>query len=150
MPLSLDIVTPERVVLSEDGFDIVVAPGIEGELGLLPRHAPLMTMLEIGELRARRGAEEMHLAIAGGFLEIRDNRVTILADAAERSEEIDIARAEDARRRAEEAMANRHAELDVAMVLAEARRAEVRVRVAQRRRRRAPGGVAGPGGGGTE
>jgi len=150
MPLSLDIVTPERVVLSEDGFDIVVAPGIEGELGLLPRHAPLMTMLEIGELRARRGAEEMHLAIAGGFLEIRDNRVTILADAAERSEEIDIARAEAARRRAEEAMANRHAELDVAMVLAEARRAEVRVRVAQRRRRRAPGGVAGPGGGGTE
>jgi len=106
MPLSLDIVTPERVVLSEDGFDIVVAPGIEGELGLLPRHAPLMTMLEIGELRARRGAEEMHLAIAGGFLEIRDNRVTILADAAERSEEIDIARAEAARRRAEEAMAN--------------------------------------------
>ncbi len=150
MPLSLDIVTPERVVLSEDGFDIVVAPGIEGELGLLPRHAPLMTMLEIGELRARRGAEEMHLAIAGGFLEIRDNRVTILADAAERSEEIDIARAEAARRRAEEAMANRHAELDVAMVLAEARRAEVRVRVAQRRRRRAPGGVAGPGGGGPE
>ncbi|HEY8837964.1 MAG TPA: F0F1 ATP synthase subunit epsilon [Dehalococcoidia bacterium] len=150
MPLSLDIVTPERVVLSEDGFDIVVAPGIEGELGLLPRHAPLMTMLEIGELRARRGAEEMHLAIAGGFLEIRDNRVTILADAAERSEEIDIARAEAARRRAEEAMANRHAELDVAMVLAEARRAEVRVRVAQRRRRRAPGGVAGPGGGGSE
>jgi F-type H+-transporting ATPase subunit epsilon len=150
MPLSLDIVTPERVVLSEDGFDIVVAPGIEGELGLLPRHAPLMTMLEIGELRARRGTEEMHLAIAGGFLEIRDNRVTILADAAERSEEIDIARAEDARRRAEEAMANRHAEMDVAMVLAEARRAEVRVRVAQRRRRRAPGGVAGPGGGGPE
>ncbi len=136
MPLSLDIVTPERVVLSEDGFDIVVAPGIEGELGILPRHAPLMTTLEIGELRVRRGADEMSLAIAGGFLEVRDDRVTVLADAAERSEEIDIARAEEARRRAAEAMANRRSDIDVVAVFAAARRSEVRVRVAQRRRRR--------------
>ncbi|HZU77353.1 MAG TPA: F0F1 ATP synthase subunit epsilon [Dehalococcoidia bacterium] len=135
MPLSLDIVTPERVVLSDDGFDIVVAPGSEGELGILPRHAPLMTMLAIGELRARRGAEELHMAIAGGFLEVRDDRVTVLADAAERAEEIDIARAEAARRRAEESMATRQVDIDVAAVMAAARRAEVRVRVAQRRRR---------------
>lgn len=149
MPLSLDIVTPERIVLSEDGFDIVVAPGIEGELGILPRHAPLMTMLEIGELHARRGAEELALAIAGGFLEVRNDRVTILADSAERSEEIDIARAEAARRAAAEAMANRRSDIDVAAVLAAARKAEVRVRVAQRRRRRGPG-AGGPGGPGTE
>lgn len=143
MPLSLDIVTAEREVLSEDGFDIIVAPGIEGELGILPRHAPLMTILETGELRARRGNEEIDIAIAGGFLEVRDDRVTILADSAERSEEIDIARAEAARRRAEEAMANRQADIDVAAVFAAARRAEVRIRVAERRRRR--GGPGQPG-----
>ncbi len=143
MPLSLDIVTAEREVLSEDGFDIIVAPGIEGELGILPRHAPLMTILSTGELRARRGNEEIDLAIAGGFLEVRDDRVTILADSAERSEEIDIARAEAARRRAEEAMANRQADIDVAAVFAAARRAEVRIRVAERRRRR--GGPGQPG-----
>ena len=142
MPLSLDIVTAERVVLSEDGFDIVVAPGIEGQLGILPRHAPLMTILDIGELRARRANEEIHMAIAGGFLEVRADRVTILADAAERSEEIDIARAEAARRRAEEAMSTRRVDIDVAAVLAAARRSDVRIRVAQRRRRRTgPGGA---------
>jgi len=145
MPLSLDIVTTERQVLAEDGFDIVIAPGIEGELGILPRHAPLMTMLEVGELRARRGSEEIDMAIAGGFLEVRDDRVTVLADAAERSDEIDIARAEAARRRAEEDMANRRADIDVAAVLAAARRADVRIRVAERRRRRS--GLGGPGGG---
>jgi F-type H+-transporting ATPase subunit epsilon len=147
MPLSLDIVTAERVVLAEDGFDIVVAPGIEGELGILPRHAPLMTILNIGELRARRGADEIHMAIAGGFLEVREDRVTVLADSAERAEEIDIARAEAARRRAEEAMATRRVDIDVAAVFAAARRAEVRVRVAQRRRRRGPGQPGMPGSG---
>jgi F-type H+-transporting ATPase subunit epsilon len=141
MPLSLDIVTAERVVLSEGGFDIVIAPGIEGELGILPRHAPLMTILHIGELRARRGNEEIDMAIAGGFLEVRDDTVTVLADAAERSDEIDIARAEAARRRAEEDMLNRRSDIDVAAVLAAARRSEVRIRVAERRRRR--GGGAG-------
>jgi F-type H+-transporting ATPase subunit epsilon len=139
MPLSLDIVTAERVVLSDEGFDIVIAPGIEGELGILPRHAPLMTILQVGELRARRGAEEIDMAIAGGFLEIRDDKVTVLADAAERADEIDIARAEAARRRAEEDMANRSADIDVAAVLAAARRSDVRIRVAERRRRRTPG-----------
>ncbi len=145
MPLSLDIVTPERLVLSEGGFDIIIAPGAEGELGLLPRHAPLMTTLEIGELRARRGNEELSMAIAGGFLELRDDRVTVLADSAEHSDEIDIARAEAARRSAQEAMANRQADTDVAAVIAAARRSEVRIRVAQRRRRRGQTGSAGPG-----
>jgi F-type H+-transporting ATPase subunit epsilon len=145
MPLSLDIVTPERLVLSEGGFDIIIAPGTVGELGLLPRHAPLMTTLEIGELRARRGNEELSMAIAGGFLELRDDRVTVLVDSAERSEEIDIARAEAARRSAQEAIANRHAETNVAAVLAAARRSEVRIRVAQHRRRRGQLGSAGPG-----
>ncbi len=104
-----------------------------------------MTTLEIGELRARRGNEELNMAIAGGFLELRDDRVTVLADSAEHSDEIDIARAEAARRAAQEAMANRHSDIDVAAVFAAARRSEVRIRVAQRRRRRTQTGVAGPG-----
>jgi F-type H+-transporting ATPase subunit epsilon len=136
MPLSLDIVTAERVVLAESGFDVVIAPGIEGQLAILPRHAPLMTMLEIGELRARRAGEEVAMAIAGGFLEVRDDKVTILADAAEHAEEIDIARAEAARRRAQEAMSEREVNTDVAAVMAAVRRSEVRIRVAERRRRR--------------
>jgi len=144
MPLSLDIVTAERVVLSEGGFDIVIAPGIEGQLGILPRHSPLMTILEIGELRARRGADEISMAIAGGFLEVRDDTVTVLADSAERADEIDIARAEAARRRAEEAMSNRRSDIDAAAVIAAARRSDVRIKVAERRRRRTPGSSAAP------
>jgi F-type H+-transporting ATPase subunit epsilon len=142
MPLSLDIVTAERVVLSEDGFDIVLAPGAKGELGILPHHAALITVLETGELRARRGGEEIDMALSGGFLEVRDDRVTVLADSAERSDEIDIARAEEAKRRAQEALASRSGEIDVALVQAAARRADVRIRVAERRRNRR----TGPGG----
>src|SRR5215213_4825913 len=102
MPLRLDIVTAEREVLREEGLDIVVAPGSEGQLGILPQHAPLMTMLEPGELLTRRGNEETLIAISGGFLEVRDDVVTILADTAEQSEEIDIERAQAARQRAEQ------------------------------------------------
>ncbi|HEY8885031.1 MAG TPA: ATP synthase F1 subunit epsilon, partial [Chloroflexota bacterium] len=90
--LRLDVVTAERLVFSED-VDIVIAPGSEGELGILPRHAALMTTLQPGALRARIGTDEIDLAIGGGFLEVRDNRVLVLADSAERSEEIDIERA---------------------------------------------------------
>jgi len=100
MAIRLDIVTAEQLVFSDD-VDIVVAPGIDGELAILPRHAPLMTMLQPGELRVRKGGEETFMAITGGFLEVRPDRITILADAAERAEDIDAARAEEAKRRAE-------------------------------------------------
>jgi len=89
--IKLDIVTAERVVFSED-VDVVVAPGVEGQLGILPHHTPLMTMLQPGELRVKKGGEEFFLAISGGFLEVRPDRVIVLADAAERVEEIDVAR----------------------------------------------------------
>ena len=89
MPLTVDIVTAERLVLSEEGVDEVVAPGIEGELTVLPMHAPLLTMIKPGVMRIKRGNDETDMAITGGFLEVRDDRVTILADAAERAEEID-------------------------------------------------------------
>ena len=104
--IRLDIVTAERVVFSED-VDVVVAPGVEGQLGILPHHAPLMTTLQPGELRVKKGGEEFSLAISGGFLEVRPDRVIVLADTAERAEEIDVARAEEAKRRAEESLLER-------------------------------------------
>ena len=81
--IRLDIVTAEGAVYSDD-VDVLVAPGVEGQLGILPHHTPLMTMLQPGELRVRKGGEEVSLAITGGFLEVRPDRVIVLADAAER------------------------------------------------------------------
>lgn len=136
MPLTVDIVTAERVVYSEEGVDEVVAPGIEGELTVLPMHAPLLTMIKPGVMRIVKGNDETEMAIDGGFLEVRGDRVTVLADAAERAEEIDVARAEEARRRAERQLEERETEVDLARVAAELQRALVRLKVAERRRRR--------------
>src|SRR4030043_387662 len=109
--LKLDIVTAERVVYSGE-VDAVIAPGVEGQLGILPHHAPLMTMLQAGELVARKAGQEEIMAISGGFLEVRPDRVIVLADSAERAEEIDTARAEAARKRAEERLRDRVPGLD--------------------------------------
>jgi len=135
--IRLDVVSAERVVYSDD-VDLVVAPGTDGELGILPHHAPLMTTLEAGELRIKKGGEEFHLAISGGFLEVRPDRVIILADAAERVEEIDIARAEAARRRAEEQLQRQLSKAEAASVEAALRRSLTRLRVVQKRRKRRP------------
>ena len=133
----LDIVTAERVVFSED-VDVVVAPGIEGELGILPHHAPLMTTLKAGELQVRKGGEESSLAISGGFLEVRPDRVIVLADAAERAEEIDLARAEEAKRRVQEQISRHVPGVDMAQAEAALRRALTRLKVGEKRRRRKP------------
>ncbi len=103
----LEVVSPERVVL-EDDADIVIVRGAEGDLGILHGHEPLITPLDIGELVYRRDGQEEVLAIAGGFLEVRPDKVVVLADAAERAEDIDRAKAEEARRRAEESVAEHH------------------------------------------
>ncbi len=134
-PIRLDIVTAERLVFSDD-VDVIVAPGIEGELGILPYHAPLMTILRAGELRVRRGEEEFLLAISGGFLEVRSDRVIALVDAAERAEEIDITRAEAAKRRAEEVLSQHPPGMDTARAEAALRRSLVRLKVAEKRRKR--------------
>lgn len=144
MPLTLQIITPERVVFSEEGVESVTLPGSEGELTILPSHAPLMTGLRPGALYFRKGGQEIDVALSGGFLEVRDNRVTILADTAERSDEIDLARAEEARRRAAAALATREGEVDIAAAMAALGRAQARLRVAERRRRR-PGATPPPG-----
>jgi F-type H+-transporting ATPase subunit epsilon len=131
----LEIVTAERVVFSDD-VDVVVAPGVEGQLGILPHHAPLMTMLLPGELLVRKGGEEFALAISGGFLEVRPDRIIILADAAERVDEIDVARAEAAKQRAEERLRTRSPEVDMAQAEAALHRSLARLKVVARRRKR--------------
>jgi len=138
MTTRLDVVTAEREVFSDE-VDEVIAPGVEGQLGILPHHAPLMTMLLPGELLIKKGGEEFYLAISGGFIEARPDRIIVLADAAERVEEIDIARAEEAKRRAEARLAERPPGVDMARAEAALRRSLIRLRVAERRRRRRPG-----------
>ncbi len=100
MPFQLSIVTAERTVLNEE-VDMVIAPGAAGDLGILARHEPLLTTLKPGELRVLQNGQWDYLAVAGGFMQVDPRGVTVLADAAERVEEIDVARAEEARRRAE-------------------------------------------------
>jgi len=133
--IRLDIVTAERLVFSQD-VDVVVAPGVDGEMAILPRHAPLMTMLQPGELLVRQENAEFSLVVTGGFLEVRPDRVTVLADAAERAEEIDIARAEEARRRARERLERGLTDTDTVRAEAALRRSLIRLRVAEKRRRR--------------
>lgn len=137
--MKLDIVTAERLVYSDE-VDELIAPGVAGQLGILPHHAPLMTILEPGEMTIKKDGDELGLAISGGFLEVRPDHIIILADTAEHAEEIDIARAEEARRRAEEALKGQPAGAET-YVAAEAalRRAFTRLKVAQRRRARHEG-----------
>ncbi len=134
--VKLDVVSAEGVVFSED-VDVVVAPGVEGQLGILPHHAPLMTMLQPGELLIRKGGADFSIAITGGFLEVRPDRIIILADAAERAEDIDVSRAEEAKRRAEERLhEQKDTGVDAARTEASLRRALVRLRAVERTQRR--------------
>ena len=138
MCLKLDIVTVERQVFSGE-VDMIIAPGVEGKLGILPRHVPLITALSEGELCIKRGLEEQSFAISGGYLEVLDNHVTVLADAAERADEIDMARAEAARARAERLLAEGLADsVDRKMIEGALRRSRLRLKVARKRRRSGP------------
>ena len=141
-PMLLEIITAERQVYSDE-VDAVVAPGVEGQLGILPHHAPLMTVLQPGELLIRKSGEEAYLAVTGGFMEVLGNKVTVLADAAERSDEIDEQRAQEAIERAQERIRNRESDEQLEEALRSLRRAQVRVGIARRRRR--PGGPSGVG-----
>jgi F-type H+-transporting ATPase subunit epsilon len=136
MPLSVHIVTAEREVFAEEGVDEVVAPGSEGELTVLPSHAPLLTMIKPGIMRLVKGGQDVDVAVTGGFLEVRGDRVTILADAAEKADEIDAVRAEEARRRAERAMQERASTEQFIEAAAEMQRALLRLKVVERVRRR--------------
>ena len=133
--IRLEITTAERQVFADDVSSIIV-PGIEGELGILPHHAPLMTMIMPGEMAVRKGAEDTFLAVTGGFLEVRPDKVIVLADACERCEEIDLSRAEDARRRAQERLASKGPDIDQSRAEAALARSLVRIKVAERMRKR--------------
>lgn len=133
--MRLEIVTAEGTVFADD-VNEVVAWGIEGQLGILPHHAPLMTMLQPGDLLIRKDNEEHYLAISGGFLEVRPDKVIILADACERAEEIDMERAEAARRRADEILKTRPPDVDTAAAEAALRRSLARIKAAEKRRRK--------------
>jgi F-type H+-transporting ATPase subunit epsilon len=136
--LKLEIVTAERMVYSDE-VSAIIAWGVQGQLGILPHHAPLMTMLQPGDLMIRKDKEEEYLAISGGFLEVRPDKVIILADACERVDEIDIARAEEAKKRAQESLKAAPLAVDAAAAEAALRRSLARLKVAERKRRKTPG-----------
>lgn len=132
--LSLEVATPMRLVVAET-VDEVVAPGIEGYFGVLPGHAPFLTTLGIGELVYRQGREERRLAVSGGFAEVRNDKVIVLADTAETPEDIDRERAERARVRAEQRLAGRgQDEIDYVRASCALARAVTRLQVASRGR----------------
>src|SRR5271166_1060604 len=129
--LELEIVTPDKLLL-RGPVEGVQIPGKNGELGVLPGHAPLITELTIGEISYRQGANSHYIAVAWGFAEVLPQKVTILADTAERAEEIDVKRAQEAKARAEEALKRAAADLDFDATLYALHRADVRIAVAAR------------------
>ena len=133
--IRFEIVTAERVVYSED-VNSVLAPGTEGELGILPNHSPLLTTLKPGELRVEKDGNQTYLAVSGGFMEELGNKVTVLADTAERLDEIDSERAEQALTRAEDFLNNNESSaIDLQRALLSMRRSQARLKVARRKRR---------------
>lgn len=133
--LRLELATPERPIVSEH-IDDVMAPGADGYFGVLPGHAPLLSSLRSGEVRYHVANTERYLAVHGGFVEVRGDRVIILADSAERPEEIDRQRAERAHERAEQRLAGKTAEeIDYPRAMAAWMRAQTRLLVADRARR---------------
>ena len=135
MPLRLEIVSPERRVYDDD-VDMVIVPGRNGQLGILPRHTRLISSLGVGELRIRKGGGEESLLISGGFVEVRPDRVIVMADLAEHSDEIDESKAAEARKRAEAELEQAKDPVDIARVRAALQTALMRERIATRRRSR--------------
>jgi F-type H+-transporting ATPase subunit epsilon len=138
MALHLEIVTPERLAYSDE-VDSVQLPGSEGELGVLPHHAPLVSMLGVGELRIRKGGAEESFAIVGGFLQVRPDKVVVMAETADLASEIDLEKAQAARREAEQALQGGYVEgADLSAARAQLQQALLRIRVAERRYREGP------------
>ena len=138
MAILLEIVTPERLAYSDE-VDSVVLPGSEGEMGVLPHHAPLVSTLGVGELRIRKGGAEESFAIVGGFVQVRPDRVVVMAETADMASEIDLEKAQEARREAERALeSGYHEAADLAAARAALQQALLRIRVAERRHREGP------------
>jgi F-type H+-transporting ATPase subunit epsilon len=138
MPIQLEIVTPEKLAYQGE-VDSVQLPGSEGELGVLPHHAPLVSTLGAGELRLRKGTEDEFFAIVGGFLQVLPDKVVVMAETADMASEIDLERAQEARRKAEQALESGFVEgADLAAARAALQTALLRIRVAERRHREGP------------
>jgi F-type H+-transporting ATPase subunit epsilon len=138
MPIPIEIVTPEKLAYSDE-VDAVILPGSEGELGVLPHHAPLISLLGAGELRVRKGGLEESFAIVGGFVQVLPDKVVVMAETADLAAEIDLERAQEARRAAERALEAGLVEpVDLAQARAALQAALVRIRVAERRHREGP------------
>jgi F-type H+-transporting ATPase subunit epsilon len=138
VPIQLEIVTPERLVY-QDEVESVNVPGVEGELGILPHHAPLVSTLGYGELRIRKGGAEESFAIVGGFVQVRPDKVVVMAETADLASEIDLERAQEARREAERALETGYTEgADLSAARAVLQQALMRIRVAERRHREGP------------
>jgi F-type H+-transporting ATPase subunit epsilon len=135
MPLQLEIVSPERRAFTDE-VDMVIVPGIDGQLGILPHHTRLISALGTGELRIRKGGTEQSMLISGGFVEVRPDKVIVMADLAEHSDEIDEARAAEARKQAEAELQSAQDPVDIARVRAALQTALMRERIATRRRSR--------------
>lgn len=133
--LTLEVVTPERLLVSEP-VDEVQLPGAEGYFGVLPGHTPLLATLQVGELWYRVGQDKRYLAIAFGFAEVLPDRVTVLAQLAERPEDIDVPRAEAARKRAEERIAKPQTDIDFERARIAMMKSLIRLQVAARARTR--------------
>ena len=132
--MTLDILTPERSVCCVEA-DIVIARALNGELGILPTHAPLIAALDIAPLRYKKDGVEHYVAVASGFMEVKDNRIAILAPAAETETEVDFARAESAKERAERRIAEHASDTDVRRAKLALRRALMRLKIAETVRR---------------
>jgi F-type H+-transporting ATPase subunit epsilon len=133
MPLTLEIVTPEAKIYSAE-VESVVVPGVEGELGILPQHVPLMTKLLPGELRVSKGGEELRLAVGEGFVEVTPDKVSVLTDMAIKETDIDESAAEEAMRRAQEALSNQQmGSEELATVQAALQKSLAQLRVKRRR-----------------
>ena len=129
--IKLEIVTPEAKTFSED-VDMVTLTGIDGEMGILPQHMPLMTQLVPGEILVKKGGESFLLAVGDGFVQVTGEKISVLTDMAIRAENIDEAAAEDARKRAEERLSQKLTEEDAAMVQASLLNALAQLKVKRR------------------
>lgn len=131
--ISLQIITPEKVVYS-DIVDMVNVPAVEGEIGILPNHIPLFTKIKPGEIKVKKNGSTDYLAVTGGFINVQRGKVTILADYAIRSEDIEASRAEEAKKKAEEAMKNKESITNMAIAESELRKALLELKVSQRKK----------------
>lgn len=134
--LHLEVITPEKIIYKDD-IDEVLVPTSKGQIGILPDHINLLTQVTSGEIHIKKGGKDQFLAVTGGFLEVSQNKITILADYAVRSEDIEVARAQEAKKRAEKLMEEKTSEKDFARIEADLQKSLLELKVAERRKHRA-------------